>query len=69
METVHEPLLTRCFEVTPSSVPSKPRSATTPGGGGELARLCREGGGGEKLGTMSTRRSSKEYDPMLSPTW
>lgn len=44
-ETVHEPLLAARCDVTPSSVPSKPSSATTPGGGGANA-VCRGGGGG-----------------------
>jgi len=57
------------LEVTPSSVPSKPSSATTPGGGGAAAAVNGGGGGGGRnWWTMSTSRSSNEYEPADSPT-
>ena len=68
-DTDHEPLFAFFCAVTPSSVPSKPRSATTPGGGGAAAAVNGGGGGGGRnWWTMSTSRSSNEYEPALSPT-
>lgn len=68
-DTSHVPFVCVTEVVTPSSVPSKPSSATTPGGGGAAAAVNGGGGGGGRnWWTMSTSRSSNEYEPALSPT-